>query len=171
MTLKDCADSSPGEDTVHYVMLSHLPNAQLLNLLKFFNFLWVTNTFPDEWRCAIVLPFLKPGKPSALLSSYRPISITSCVCKLFEKMVLFRLTSYLEKLHFIKPYQSGFRKMHSTLDPLVRFESAIQNAFIRQEYLVAVFIDLEKAYDLIWKHLVLKILAKLGLKGHLPKYI
>ena len=53
----------------------------------------------------------------------------------------------------------------------MRFESAIQETFINDEYLVAVFIDLEKAYDMVWQHLVLKILKKIGLKGNLPKFI
>ena len=105
------------------------------------------------------------------MSSYRPISLTSCLCKLLEKMVLFRLTASLEKISFIKPYQSGFKKLHSTLDPHVRFEGAIQETFIKNDYLLALFIDLEKAYDMVWRRLVLKILLDLGLKGHLPKFI
>ena len=86
-------------------------------------------------------------------------------------MVLFRLTAFLENINYIKPYQSGFKKLHSTIDPLVRFESAIQETFIKNEYLIAVFMDLEKAYDMVWRRLVLNILSDLGLKGHLPKFI
>ena len=86
-------------------------------------------------------------------------------------MVIFRLTASLEKINYIKPYQSGFEKLHSTLDPFVRFEGAIQETFMKNDYLLAVFIDLEKAYDMVWRRLVLKILLDLGLKGHLPKFI
>ena len=169
--LQSCSDTSPGEDGIHYLMIKNLPHIQLLNLLNFFNYLWVTDSFPESWRSAIVLPFLKPNKPKHNMSSYRPISLTSCLCKLFEKMVLFRLTTFLEKIHFIQPYQSGFKKLHSTIDPLVRLESAIQETFIGDNYLVAVFIDLEKAYDMVWRQLVLKILSNIGLKGHLPEFI
>ena len=48
---------------------------------------------------------------------------------------------------------------------------AVQETFIKNDYLLAVFIDLEKAYDMVWRRLVLKILLDLGLKGHLPKFI
>ena len=82
-----------------------------------------------------------------------------------------RLTAFLEGINFIKPYQSGFKKVHSTLDPLVRFTNAIQETFKENEFLVAVFIDLEKAYDMVWRRLVLNILKKMGLKGHLPRFI
>ena len=169
--LKTCKDTSPGEDGIHYLMLKNLSSDQLQHLLAFFNYLWSTDTFPDDWKTAIVLPFIKPNKPPHSLSSYRPISLTSCLCKLFEKMVLFRLTKELERNHIIKTYQSGFKKLHSTIDPLVRFESAIQETFLEGNFLVAVFIDLEKAYDMVWRHLVLKILSDTGLGGHLPHFI
>ena len=169
--LRSCTDTSPGEDDIPYIMIKKLPKEQLNHLLAYYNYIWKNSLFPDEWRTAIVLPFLKPNKPPGSLSSYRPISLTSCLCKLLEKMVLIRLNWYLEKHKYIKPYQSGFKKLHSTYDPLVRFESAIQEAFINDEYLVAVFIDLEKAYDMVWQHLVLKTLKEIGLKGNLPKFI
>ena len=86
-------------------------------------------------------------------------------------MVLVRLTVFLEESNFIKPYQSGFRKLNSTLDPLVRFENAIQETYKADNYLVAVFIVLEKAYDMVWRHLLLNILFKLGLEGNLPNFI
>ena len=88
-----------------------------------------------------------------------------------ENMVLVRLTAYIESISFIKPYQSGFKKLHSTMDPLVRFTNAIQETFKEGDYLVAIFIDLEKAYDMVWRRLVLKILNDIGLTGHLPRFI
>ena len=43
--------------------------------------------------------------------------------------------------------------------------SFIRDAFIKKEHVVAVFFDLEKAYDTTWKHGIMKDLHKLGLKG------
>ncbi|GFV93976.1 hypothetical protein TNCV_3573291 [Trichonephila clavipes] len=48
--------------------------------------------------------------------SYRPIALTSCFCKTFERMVNTRLVYVLEKEKCIPPLQSGFRKSRSTLD-------------------------------------------------------
>ncbi|GFX90413.1 putative RNA-directed DNA polymerase from transposon X-element [Trichonephila clavipes] len=75
--------------------------------------------FPSNWREAIVIPILKPGKVTTDPLSYRPIALTSCFCKTFERMVNTRLVYVLEKEKCISPLQSGFRKGRSTLDNLV----------------------------------------------------
>ena len=50
--LKTCKDTSPGEDGIHYLMLKNLSSDQLQHLLAFFNYLWSTDTFPDDWKTA-----------------------------------------------------------------------------------------------------------------------
>ena len=67
--------------------------------------------------------------------------------------------------------QCGFRKHHSTIDHLIRLESTIRNAFVRKHHVVAVFFDLEKAYDTTWKHGILSDLHDLGFRGRLPNFI
>jgi Reverse transcriptase (RNA-dependent DNA polymerase) len=58
---------------------------------------------------------------------------------------------FLEKNKILAEYQSSFRKSRSTTDQLVRFESYIREAFVRREHVVYVIVDLEKAYDTVWK--------------------
>ena len=58
---------------------------------------------------------------------------------------------YLESNHIITEVQSGFRKERSTIDQLIRLETFIREAFVRKDHVVAVFFDLEKAYDTTWK--------------------
>ena len=85
-------------------------------------------------------------------------------------MVNRRLVRYLDQNGIIQPYQSGSRKFHSTYDSLVRFESAIREILIKSDYLVAVFFDIEKAFDMVWVHGLLKLLTDIGLDGHLPNF-
>ena len=59
----------------------------------------------------------------------------------------------------------------STTDNLVRLETFIRDAFIKKEHVVAVFFDLEKAYDTTWRYGILKDIHKLGLRGRLPTFI
>ena len=66
---------------------------------------------------------------------------------------------------------SWIRKNNCTNDHLIRLESFIRDAFVKKEHVVAVFFDLEKAYDTTWKHGIMKDLHKLGLKGRLLLFI
>ena len=86
-------------------------------------------------------------------------------------MVNKRLTWFLESNNHISRFQSGFRSDRSTTDNLVRLETFIRDAFIKKEHVVAVFFDLEKAYDTTWRYGILKDIHKLGLRGRLPTFI
>ena len=87
--------TSLGPNQITYPLLSHLPQSALNFLLYIFNLSWSTHTFPSAWKQSTIIPILKPGKPSDSPSSYRPISLTSCTSKFFERMVLGRLTYFL----------------------------------------------------------------------------
>ena len=96
---------------------------------------------------AIIIPFPKPGKVLSDPGSYRPIALTSCLCKTMERMVNSRLTWYLERHKVITEYHSGFRRRRSTVDNLVTLETSIRDAFVGRKHLVSIFFDLEKAYE------------------------
>ena len=86
-------------------------------------------------------------------------------------MINKRLVWYLESNNLITKLQSGFRAERSTNDNLVRLETFIRDAFIKREHVVAVFFDLEKAYDTTWRYGILKDLHNFGMKGRLPNFI
>ena len=67
-------------------------------------------------------------------------------------MINARLVWYLEINNLISRVQSCFRSERSTNDNLVRLETFIRDAFVKKEHVVAVFFDLEKAYDTTWKY-------------------
>ena len=169
--LRKSNDSAVGPDDIHYQLLTHLPEPTMIVLLKLLNSVWLNNSFPESWREATVIPIPKPGKDNSNPNNYRPIALTSCLCKTMERMVNSRLVWFLESEQKLSHLQCGFRANRSTVDHLVRFESFIRNAFVNNEQVLVVFFDLEKAYDTTWKHGILADLADLGVKGHLPKFI
>ena len=85
LALKSCTGSSPGPEDLHYEMFKQLSLDQKICILNFFNFLWTKGVFPDRWREAIVIPIPKPCKDPSQCTSYRPIFLTSCFCKILEK--------------------------------------------------------------------------------------
>ena len=84
-------------------------------------------------------------------------------------MINVRLVWYLESNNLISPVQSGFRSERSTNDNLVRLETFIRDAFVAKEHAVAVFFDLEKAYDTTWRHGIMRDLHDLGIRGRLDR--
>ncbi|MBJ3215791.1 reverse transcriptase family protein, partial [Salmonella enterica subsp. enterica serovar Corvallis] len=149
----------------------HLSSQSLVNLLFLFNRVLCEHVFPDSWREAIILPFPKPGKDPTDPSNYRPIALTSCLCKLLERMINTRLMWFLESNKILSPHQCGFRRPRSSVDHLLRLETSIREAFVRCQHLVSVFFDLEKAYDRAWRYGILRDLHGCGLRGNLPLFI
>ena len=168
--LNKCKDTSPGEDEVQYAMIKHLHYTALEEILTMYNKIWQQSQMPDQWNDAIVIAIRKEGKDDFDPTHYRPISLTSCMCKLMERMAKIRLCWYTEINKIISPKQFGFRKNHSTTDPLLIFEHDIRQAFSRKRMVLAVSFDLEKAYDTTWRWGVLKTMYDIGLRGKLPKF-
>ena len=100
---------SPGPDNITNDMLAHLGTQAKKKLLGLFNTSWKTGLIPSIWKKVILIPILKAGKPRNKGNSYRPISLTSCMCKL---MVNKRLMWYL------MDKQAGFRQFRSTEDQI-----------------------------------------------------
>ena len=73
----------------------------IILLLALFNKIWLDGTFPAHWREAHIVPIPKQGKDHTDPKNYRPISLTNCLCKLFERIVTSRLMWYLESKKLI----------------------------------------------------------------------
>ena len=87
--------AASGSDQIAYPLLKHLPEPAQLLLFSLFNKSWSSHTFPSCWKPTTISSIHKPGKPTSSPSSFRPISFTSCISKLFEPLILSRLTFHL----------------------------------------------------------------------------
>ena len=84
------------------------------------NEIWRTGKFPEDWHKAVIISIPKPGKDKTEATNYRPIALTSCICKTMERMINDRLVWFLESNNLISGNQAGFRKNYSTNDHLLK---------------------------------------------------
>ncbi|CAH2095351.1 unnamed protein product [Euphydryas editha] len=160
-----------GPDDIPNCLIKNLPDSGLIYILKLYNKIWQNNLFPDLWRTSIIIPIPKPGKDHTLPSNYRPIALTCNLCKILEKIIANRIRWKLEHEELISPYQSGFRKFRSINDHLILLDTAICEALALKGHLLAVSMDIEKAYEMVSKKVVLKALKSLNITGNSLKFV
>ena len=83
-------------------------------LANIFNASLSTSYFPTEWKLANVIPVFKKGDKTDV-SNYRPISLLSCIGKVFERCVFKHLHNYLITNNLITSVQSGFTPKDSAV--------------------------------------------------------
>ncbi|GBN96041.1 putative RNA-directed DNA polymerase from transposon BS [Araneus ventricosus] len=152
-------------------MIKNLSENSMRTLLLLYNRIWLEECFPVAWREAVVIPIPKPGKDPQVPNNYRPIVLTSCLCKLMERMINSRLVHSLEESGFLSKFQSGFRHGRGTIDNVPQLETAIRDAFVTKKHLVSVFFDMDKAYDRTWRYDILKDMYNMVFRGKLPIFI
>ena len=101
---------------------------------------------PNDWKCADVSPVNKKGIRNKV-ENYRPISLTSQVCKLFESIIRDAVVKYLETNLLIEDSQHGFRKGRSCLTNLLSFLDKVTGELDSGKSVDVVFLDFAKAFD------------------------
>lgn len=162
--LKSNNNTAPGRDNVHYSMISNISANAKKILINLFNNIWKNNIdIPEDWNNYNIIPILKPGKPTNVAESYRPISLASCVLKTYERIVKNRIEHWLEMNNKIPKGQFGFRKGCSTQESLADFVTEVQLTFTKNHSIAAAFLDIKGAYDNVNLTILAKKMMKIGI--------
>ena len=103
-------------------------------------------SFPSCWRQANVTPIPK-GPQSSSVANYRPISITSVLSKVFERLVSIRLGQFMERSVVLPTTQFAYRKCLGTCDALLCVSHTLQSALEGGQEARIVQIDFSAAFD------------------------
>ena len=104
---------------------------------------------PDDWKQARVTPIFKNKGSKHEPSNYRPVSLTSVVCKVLERIVTDNLFQHLETENLLSPDQYGFRKGRSCASQLLKVVEEWTDILEDKAALDVVFFDFEKAFDTV----------------------
>ena len=159
-----------GPDNIPPSFLKSLGPLALQELLSIFNSSFSLAHCPRIWRVATIIPLLKAGKSPSEVASFRPISLTSCVVKLLERIIADRLYYIAETNNMFSPFQAGFRKGRSCEDQITRIVQAIEDGFQQRptQRSVLTLLDFSKAYDTVWRE---KLLLHMRNTGIPPTFI
>jgi hypothetical protein len=105
-------------------------------------------TLPGDWKKATVIPIHKGGDLS-LVTNYRPVSLTSVVCKLMEHVIASYLRKVWNKNDWLCEGQHGFRPGYSCESQVITVCQDIADSLDNGERIGAIIIDFSKAFDLV----------------------
>ncbi|CCD19268.1 hypothetical protein, conserved, partial [Trypanosoma vivax Y486] len=160
--------TAPGDDEIHCEELKQLGRVSRRCILRPFNCGLRMGQVPAKWRHGIIVPPLKPKKPANSMASFRPVTLTSTLCKLMERIVARRVRDCIEDK--LKPQQAGFRPARSTLGTLMQVTSCVRRSK-DGEKTSAVFIDYARAFDSVDHGCIVKELLSFGVERHLEAWI
>jgi hypothetical protein len=150
-------NKAPGVDGLVPRIL--VENADILSIPLMYIFIksLESGKVPGDWKKANVTPIFKKGDKSSP-SNYRPVSLTSQVCKVLEAIIRDNIMEQVRKYNFIRESQHGFLNKRSCLTNLLEFLEFVTN-YIEQTIDV-IYLDFQKAFDMVpHKRLLMKISA------------
>ena len=125
--------------------------------------------FPKQWKISRVCPIPKTDNPTSI-KDYRPISVLSVLSKVYERVILNQLWSFIKTQNLYSINQSGFRKGHSTNTLLLKLRDDIRMAMNRSEVALSILIDYSKAFDSIDNRILLEKLQNMNLAKNTIKF-
>ena len=162
--------ASPGPDGVPPSLLKK----SKVNIARMLLVIWQdsydTGNIPDILKLALVSPIHKGGS-RAEPSQYRPISLTSHIIKVMERMLRKQIVGFLEINEKMDPNQHGSRGKRSCLSQLLEHHLEILDMLERGENVDLVYLDFAKAFDKCDINLLLHKTKALGITGKVGRWI
>ena len=164
----------PLSATSHNDIPARIIKACKISLSKAFFILWSdsyeSGIIPQWFKNQTIAPVYK--KDSKILpENYRPISLTSHVIKIFERVIRKNLVDHLEVNRLISNKQHGFRKGRSCLTQLLKHYDLILNNFLDRSETDIIYLDFAKAFDKVDHKLLLNKVKHYGITGKVYKWI
>nr|XP_047138938.1 uncharacterized protein LOC124814888 [Hydra vulgaris] len=160
---------SPGIDRIHPMFLSKCADSLARPLCMIFNQSFLTGTLPTSWLKANITPIFKNGD-RLNAGNYRPISLTSVVCKVMESIVKDTIMNHLNKNKLLIPEQHGFIKSKNCVTNLLETLDIITESINCGKCVDVAFLDFSKAFDSVPHSRLLLKLKSFGIVGKLLQW-
>ena len=143
-------NSAPGPDLITYNTIQHFPQNALNTLLAIYNAIIDTAFFPPAFKKSTISVLPKPNKDTTQVQSYRPITLTSTLGKLFEKIIAKRLNTLAVHNKIIKPHQTAFQPHRDATENIIHLTQQTIINFNENKYTFYITFDFKQAFDRTW---------------------
>jgi hypothetical protein len=162
---------SPGPDDVPNVLLKRCKESLAWPLSILFTKSLQEGFLPQDWRDAIVTPIHKKGNKTKC-ENYRPVSLTSTVIKVMEKLMCRHIVAHIEHHNLIHSSQYGFRRGLNCDYQLIHYLDAVTKLLDNGSNVDVLYLDMQKAFDKVPHSLLLKKLeAEFRIVGNVKRWL
>jgi len=163
-------NKSEGPDTVPGEILKLGGEAMTPYLARLLEISLNNATIPNDWKIAKVVPIYKGGDQSAV-TSYRPISLTSVVCKQLKCIIAGYLGQVCDKNNWLHRGQNGLRPGYSCESQGITVCQDIADSLNEGLGTDAIIIDFSKAFNLVPHDWLLTKLAASGVDSRVVVWV
>ena len=165
------AKAAGGPDNITYDHLKKGGGKLIALLTYLFNILLITGYFPLRWRCVNVRMLHKSGKAKLPVSNYRPISLSSCLSKLYECCIKTRFEKKLSRVRTENFRQSAYKRKRGTQENCVKLVESVTDAMNSRGCVLSTFLDVSGAFDRVWREGLIVKIARWGVGRRLSSII
>ena len=163
-------DKSAGPDGIHPRILNELSEELSQPLAMLFNKTLVEGKLPQDWKIANITAIHKKGNKK-LASNYRPVSLTSLICKKMEEIIRDKVMEFVKKTRTLSKKQFGFIGGRSTILQLLKVLDEWTRILDEGGEVDVIFMDFMKAFDKVPHKRLLEKLKSYGIEGQLLNWL
>jgi len=170
-SISNCKNNkSPGSDMITNELLKNGGNAMASSLFKLFKRLSILECIPDQWNEGIIVPIFKKGD-ARNLDNYRGITLTSCVSKVYNRILAQTVSKFVEDNNILTDIQGSFRKDRRCEDHVFTLKSICATRKAEGKNTFLAFLDFKKAFDTVYRKGLFKAIKSIGIEGSLLNII
>jgi len=163
-------NASAGPDGIPPCVLKHCKESLAKPIYLIWSRSLDSSVVPSCYKVSYIAPLHKKGS-HAIPANYRPVSLTSHVIKIFERVMRKRLVDHFESNMLLCKNQHGFRAGRSCLTQLLAHFDDILESLMKNADLDSIYLDYAKAFDKVDHALLIKKLERYGVHPKLVSWI
>ncbi len=163
-------NKSAGPDELHPKSLLELRLSLAKPLAIIYNTSLMTGQVPDLWKLGNIVAIFKKGDKKEP-GNYRPVSLTSVICKLMEKLVRNQIVDHMKENKLFSKKQFGFIAGRSTTLQLLKVMDEWTEILDAGGTLDAVYMDFMKAFDKVPHRRLIQKMKSYGISERITNWV